>query len=67
MVGEPQDKGVVREAGFFERVEHCHDVLVDHGVEVGVEVDVILARLDAVQRSVFVVGLTRLLLDFGLG
>jgi hypothetical protein len=34
-------------------------VLVDHGVKIGVEVDVILARLGAVERSVLVVGLTR--------
>ena len=67
VVGEPQDDGVVREVGFFECVQHRYDVLVDHGVKIGVEVDVIHARLFVVERNLFVVGLTRLLLDFGLG
>jgi hypothetical protein len=53
--------------GLFERVEHRHDVPVDDGVKIGVEIDVILARLGTVEGREFVVGVARQLLDFWLG
>jgi len=42
-------------------------VLVDDGVEIGVEIDVVLARLGAGERRELVVGIARPLLDFRLG
>jgi hypothetical protein len=42
-------------------------MLVDDGVQVGVEVDIVLARLGAVERSELVVRVACLLLDLRLG
>lgn len=67
VVGESKNDGAVQQTGFLQRVEHRHDVLVHDRMQVGIEVDVILASLRSVERCEFVIRVTRALLDFWFG
>src|SRR5580693_604450 len=67
MVGETQDDRVIHQPGFFERVDHRHDVFVDDGVQVRVEIYVFAARLRGFDRRGLVEGVARGRLDARLG
>jgi hypothetical protein len=63
MIRQPKDDRVVDESHLFERTEHCRDVLVDHGMKIGVKVDVVFRRLRAIERRKLVVGVSRQFLE----
>ena len=67
VIGEAQDDGRVREPRLLQRVEHFGDVLVDHCMQVGVEIDVVDLSPGAAQGRELVVSVAGDLLNLWLG